>query len=318
MSILFFLLKIIGILILIPIVGALILLILPIAYRAEGDFDGKNPWVKAKVTWAFIFFRMKVVYDGELHIMARIFGIPLYRSEQDKWSLLGNDGKNPVKEDIIYEKSTQKDNEEKQKTTITEPKLLEKEPKQEEKPKGPIEDVFDLEWNESDEDTEARVEDGQQIREQKKSFYKKIVDFFQKCYNKCKRVIKTFSAFFQKAEAIADLLQDDEILAAISRVKGYGLQGFRYILPKKVKGNLVFGFEDPAATGKTLAFLGMAFPFYGECLQVTGDFTKSTLKGHILITGRIRRYRILKLVWTVYRDKDLMRQKDRVTEIIGG
>ena len=66
MSILFLILKIIGILILIPIVLLLILLIFPICYQIEGDFDGKSPKAQVKVSWAVIFLRAKAFYEEEL------------------------------------------------------------------------------------------------------------------------------------------------------------------------------------------------------------------------------------------------------------
>lgn len=68
MSILFLILKIIGILILIPIVLLLILLIFPICYQIEGDFDGKSPKAQVKVSWAVIFLRAKAFYEEELNL----------------------------------------------------------------------------------------------------------------------------------------------------------------------------------------------------------------------------------------------------------
>ena len=62
MSILFLILKIIGILILIPIVLLLILLIFPICYQIEGDFDGKSPKAQVKVSWAVIFLRRRAEF----------------------------------------------------------------------------------------------------------------------------------------------------------------------------------------------------------------------------------------------------------------
>lgn len=89
MSILFLILKIIGILILIPIVLLLILLIFPICYQIEGDFDGKSPKAQVKVSWAVIFLRAKAFYEEELNFGIRIFGIPVYDSRKEHWSVFG-------------------------------------------------------------------------------------------------------------------------------------------------------------------------------------------------------------------------------------
>ena len=50
-------------------------------------------------------------------------------------------------------------------------------------------------------------------------------------------------------------------------------------------------------------------PLYGDRLDVTPDFTRKIIEGKVLAAGRIRRYKILKLVWDIYRDKDLIRRK---------
>lgn len=89
MSILFLILKIIGILILIPIVLLMILLIFPICYQIEGDFDGKSPKAQVKVSWAVIFLRAKAFYEEELNFGIRILGIPIYDSRKEHWSVFG-------------------------------------------------------------------------------------------------------------------------------------------------------------------------------------------------------------------------------------
>ena len=89
-------------------------------------------------------------------------------------------------------------------------------------------------------------------------------------------------------------------------------------MPQKLEGRILFGLDDPAVTGRVLGWIAAAMPFYGDRLEVTPDFTRQVIEGDILISGRIRRYKLLKLAWDVYRDKDLLRQKDRAAKIIGG
>ena len=67
----------------------LILLIFPICYQIEGDFDGKSPKAQVKVSWAVIFLRAKAFYEEELNFGIRIFGIPIYDSRKEHWSVFG-------------------------------------------------------------------------------------------------------------------------------------------------------------------------------------------------------------------------------------
>ena len=118
MSILFLILKIIGILILIPIVLLLILLIFPICYQIEGDFDGKSPKAQVKVSWAVIFLRAKAFYEEELNFGIRIFGIPIYDSRKEHWSVFGEHKKKDKKKHKKRSDSKKKQKNKKNKAKI--------------------------------------------------------------------------------------------------------------------------------------------------------------------------------------------------------
>ena len=194
MSILFFILKIIGILILIPIVLLLILLIFPICYQMEGDFADKTPKAQAKVSWAVVFLRAKVCYEEELNFAIRIFGIPVYDSRKDHWSVLGEHpekdkkkNKKKHKKKSTSEKKSKKEakqnkQEIKQEKHTVQEQISDKKVVREAKDitiKKTSEDVFDLTWDEKEEST----------KKDKEFFGKKIVNLLKKCYNKCKNQI---------------------------------------------------------------------------------------------------------------------------------
>lgn len=349
MSILFLILKIIGILILIPIVLLLILLVFPICYQIEGDFDGKTPKAQAKVSWAVIFLRAKAFYEEELNFAIRIFGIPVYDSRKDHWSVLGEhpekdkkkDKKKRKKKSTSEKKSKKETNQKKQeikqeKHTVQE-QVSDKKVIQEVKDtttKKTSEDVFDLTWDEKEErtvplttrkinkrseDTIPEPELEESTKKHKEFFGKKIVNLLKKCYNKCKNLITKISKIINKMEMIGDIFEDKDIIDAVKRIKEYGISAVKLLLPQKLNAQITFGFEDPYHTGKALGWIAALIPIYGDHLDITPDFEKRTLKGHIKIKGSIRRYKILHLLWKVYKDKDeLIKQKDRALRMIGG
>ena len=350
MSILFFILKIIGILILIPIVLLLILLIFPICYQIEGDFDGKTPKAQVKVSWAVVFLRAKVFYEEELDFGIRIFGIPVYDSRKEHWSVLGEHPEKDKKKDkkkrkkkdkkksTSKKKSNNKTNDKKQ-TSTTKKRIENSEKKVVQETKDPkikqtSEDVFDLTWDEKKEkqktsttrkiykkteDTTFESEPNESTRKGKGFFGKKIVNLLKKCYNKCKNLITKISKIIDKMETIGDIFEDKDIIDAVKRIKGYGTSGVKLVLPQKLNAQITFGFEDPYHTGKALGWAAALIPIYGDHLDITPDFEKRTLKGHLKIKGSIRRYKILHLLWKVYKDKDeLIKQKDRALRMIGG
>ena len=320
MSILFLILKIIGILILIPIVLLLILLIFPICYQIEGDFDGKSPKAQVKVSWAVIFLRAKAFYEEELNFGIRIFGIPIYDSRKEHWSVFGEhkekDKKKHKKRSDSKKKQHNKKRVKKKKSTYP----------------SEDEDVFNLTWDEKEERTKTsttrktheRSED--KISESKidkttdKEFFgKRIVNFLKKCYNRCKNFITKVRKITNKMEMIGDLFEDEDIIDAVKRIKRYGVNGVKLLLPQKLNAKIIFGFEDPYYTGKVLGWIAALIPIYGDHINITPDFEKRILKGELKIKGRIRRYKILYLLWKVYKDKDeLIKQKDRALRMIGG
>ena len=314
MSILFLILKIIGILILIPIVLLLILLIFPICYQIEGDFDGKSPKAQVKVSWAVIFLRAKAFYEEELNFGIRIFGIPIYDSKKDK-------KKHKKRSDSKKKQKNKKNNKkrvEKKKSTYP----------------SEDEDVFNLTWDEKEERTKTsttrkmyeRSEDkiseskiDKTTDKEKEFFGKRIVNFLKKCYNRCKNFITKIRKITNKMEMIGDLLEDEDIIDAVKRIKRYGVNGVKLLLPQKLNAKIIFGFEDPYYTGKVLGWTAALIPIYGDHIDITPDFEKRILKGELKIKGRIRRYKILYLLWKVYKDKDeLIKQKDRAIRMIGG
>lgn len=326
MSILFLILKIIGILILIPIVLLLILLIFPICYQIEADFDGKTPKAQVKVSWAVMFLRAKAFYEENLDFGIRIFGIPIYDSRKEHWSVLGE---HEEKES----KKKKKDSKKSKKTKELKKRKTSKEAKKEET-KRLSEDVLDLPWDEkeaskntssskqaakrlkniikSEEQTESTQKD-------KEFFGKKIVNLVKKCYNKCKNFITKITKIVNKMETIGDIFEDEDIIDAVKRIKGYGVNGIKLLLPQKLNAQITFGFEDPYHTGKALGLAAVLIPIYGDHIDITPDFENKILKGHLKIKGRIRRYKILHLLWKVYKDKDeLIKQKDRALIMIGG
>ena len=316
MTIVFLILKIIGIIILIPLVILAVLLICPIAYRLEAEFDGK-PHVKARVRWAFPLFGMKASYEESLDAAVRIFGIPIYRTDPGKWSLLGGGKKDSVVEEAVKEETQKTDSSINPKERF--PDSLPEPEHQPGEPEGPVTDILDLAWDE--EETEKTVEEAgvlQRKEKPRKKVSERFVDFFRKCYNKWKNILNKLKRLARKGTSILDLLEDEQLRRASVRIKGYFLRGAGYLMPQKLEGRIVFGLEDPADTGKVLGWIAAAMPLYGDRLDVMPDFTRKIIEGKVLAAGRIRRYKILKLVWDIYRDKDLIRQKDRAVKIVGG
>jgi hypothetical protein len=312
MGILFLILKIIGIVLLIPIVLILIFAICPISYGFDGRFEEKKPDLRAKARWAVLAFRFKIRDGSDPEAEVKLFGIPLYRIGSDQWYLLRPNKKKPaVKKSKKKRRPSKpaKSRKKKQEETVRvnpEPEFQKKED---------ITDVFELPW---EEDMKISDQGDAENNKTKKSLWKTIVDFFKKCYNKCRTFAAKLKDLMKKGISVKEMLQDEMLQKAFCRCAGYGKELFVLLIPQKIYGHLIYGMSDPAQTGEILGVLAALLPVYGRHLDVTPDFSKEVLEGELYIRGKIRRYKILGLLWKVYKDKDLMKQKDRAAEMIGG
>ena len=79
------------------------------------------------------------------------------------------------------------------------------------------------------------------------------------------------------------------------------------IAPRKIKGYLHIGMEDPATTGQILGYYGMLYPLIGEHIDVVPDFDHVILEGTLKIRGNITLFQAVRIACTIYFDKDLQK-----------
>ena len=68
-----------------------------------------------------------------------------------------------------------------------------------------------------------------------------------------------------------------------------------HFFPKKIQGDVTFGFLDPYHTGQALAGLSMIYPFIGDNVNITPDFERRMLEGEIFLKGHIRIWHVVLL-----------------------
>lgn len=110
------------------------------------------------------------------------------------------------------------------------------------------------------------------------SFFEKLSCKFQEICDKIKELIR-------KKDIIMAFLTHEvhkaAFIRAISELKRLILK----LKPKKMSGNLEFGFEDPSLTGKVLAGISILYPYFADYVQVDPRFEEKVFKGDIYIKG---------------------------------
>lgn len=79
----------------------------------------------------------------------------------------------------------------------------------------------------------------------------------------------------------------------------------RAICPRKVKGDLVFGFDDPSVTGQTLGLISLCAPALTGEFRVIPVFERQILRLDLEASGRIYGITLLRVFWRLFRDRNV-------------
>lgn len=146
-----------------------------------------------------------------------------------------------------------------------------------------------------------------------KKAFGKIRKIICESLEKMKRLFHRVDEFRQKLSELLEKLREwmefiDEEMTKKAFSKGIKIlkKLLRHILPRRIKGDLTFGLEDPAMMGRILAILGMAMPIYKDSLNVEPCFGVNMIQGQIRAKGKIRLGYLLYLAIMVLIDKEIM------------
>lgn len=313
-------LKIIGIFILFILAFALVLLLcllfVPVRYKGKAK---KNHEIVAKInfTWLFHMISVHVLYNKEVNIILKIFGVPIYNyhkkqkkdnikkdniKKEKKVSRFNNQRKlkkDIKKDDINDAKNDEMKNLADSKVSVIKEEIIEEETL--------IEDETLIE-------EETLIEQFQGMNKKNKilillrKIYLLIKGFFVKIMN-IKFTIKKICDKMKNVKEViyyyVDLMEQEESKEAISLCKDQLLFFLNHIKPRRLKAHITFGTGDPSTTGQILGYASMFYPIYGNNVSLNPDFTNEILEGDIYLKGRVRVFMILRIGFKVMFNKNL-------------
>lgn len=307
-------LKIIGIILLI-ILGILLLILLAILfvpirymakirYNSEKITDIKNPkvdkvYVKAHLSWLLHILRIEFYYTDELLIKIRVFGIEISRKEKDtkeedlkKYDFKEDEHSINVASSQDNAKSYSESNREhkkdyKKSVSVSENKKEAKKAKPDSKERN----------------TDKAKPVNKKDKKNKRTKGVKTASF----KNKIKGFFKGLRAKNEKTERIKNLITDKDNLEAIKLIFKYLKKLLIHIMPKRIKGKIKFGFEDPHTTGTILSYLGILYALHKDKLKIIPVFDEDIIDLDLLLKGRIRLYNVILYVLIVWFNKNFKR-----------
>lgn len=136
----------------------------------------------------------------------------------------------------------------------------------------------------------------------------KLRDKLVRIYDKIKDVLKGFALKAEEADYYIDALSNDASnRQALALILKRGRSLLRSIRPRKLKGYVDYGADDPADTGRVLAAAAIAYPLYSPGLKFHPDFENSVLAFDVSIKGRIYIYVLVKTFIALYFNKKVKR-----------
>ena len=303
-QVLLLILKIIGITLLsvlgiILLVVALVLFV-PVFYRVRIVHNPKETKVKAKVSFLFPLLLVTVEYCKKLFYKLRVFGFAVIDSEK------------PKKEKIPKEKKTKK--------------IKKKEKKQKPSQSAAYEDDKEdffapsespSEIPEMEEQQESKIETEPEEKpepEEKQGLFEKIRSKIQKIRETIGNLIKKVRKLFHQKEEVQRILAQPETKKAISFVWEKLKRILKHVLPRKIKGYVAFGADNPATTGQVLGALSVVYARTGMLLEIRPNFTEKQLECDVELKGRIQVFTLLVIAVKVFLNQEL---RKLITEFKG-
>lgn len=271
------LLKIIGILLVLAVGLIVLVLAAPIRYSFRFRMDEDTPpGGQIKVTWLFCIFYLKASYiDKMFDYRVRIFGHQIF-GNQEEFLERKRKKKERKQKKKKRQKEKQKQKEKNQPETGSE---TENRPESKAEPAGevlvqetketdvvtkkPDEKKTDMEHKDAGKKRKASVKPKKKRREGRIAFLRKKIETLKAAWKEYngKQLLD-----FAKTTIIKIL---------------------KHVLPRKLRGYIRFGFDDPAVTGMVTGVAALFYPKYQKSFSLEPDFQRQCFAADCRGRGRI-------------------------------
>ncbi|MBE5956085.1 MAG: hypothetical protein E7253_06500 [Lachnospiraceae bacterium] len=343
LNILLGILKIIGILlaVILSLILIFILIVLfgPIGYKASGTYREEKKG-SAAISWLGFVLRAKADYkkdnnkddnkEAGLLWTVRLFGI-LVASNEERF-LLKKEEKRRMQEEKRRVKEERQNSEERQ---INDEKEFQSSGLEKGQPaKTQVTEAVADNGKDTDRNSAPQVPEkteNQEVKgkEDKVSKVKiKLNHLMQKIKSIPDRIKSFITGLKTKIESIKEkmrrILEIKEFFLGEQNREGYlhVLRNLKkmilHMLPRKLKGTIEFGVEDPYIMGQILTVLGIFYPVYQDKFTVLPDFENPGFAGEVSLKGRIiPGYLILRLLIAIC-NREVIRIIKEGRVLIGG
>ena len=150
------------------------------------------------------------------------------------------------------------------------------------------------------------------LKEEKVSIWHKIKSIALQIISLPKRILGILRKIYLTIREICGRIKEwkqfltaETTKKALSFLMRKGKAVLHHVKPRKIKGNLKFGFDDPAMTGQILAGFSVLYPVYKQKLTIIPVFNEQVFECDLYMRGHILGYVLVKAAWNIYRNKNV-------------
>lgn len=318
-------LKIVGILLAVLLGLVLLILLtvlfLPLRYRIYAEKHGelKKSNADVSVSWLFGILKIKASYrDGQISFVPQIFGKKIDLAKR-------NTGRREDPSEEAESNETKSRETEKAENVSEEKKALpvleEKKPEEKTKPEAGPSSETEIQKNKAleseapdGETSELQAEDA--VEPEKRHRFWNIIEKVRMRIEKIKNRItaakeqakKTIRSVVKSKETLKrylDFLRSDLSREVYQILKGHLFYLLGHIRPRKIRGQVHYGFGDPALTGEFTGILYLILPAKCGELDLEPDFENQVCEGEVSVLGHIRICHLARTGVKIFFDKKL-------------
>lgn len=323
MSIFLFILKIIGI-VLLSIIGLLLailllVLVLPIRYSIQvTKYEDSDFKAIVKVSWLLSFLRGLVKFQNELFYTVRILGIPIKKSDNLKKKRLKSNQEQQVKQKA--EKTDSKQSESgNQESDVPKDKSCEMIVSNDSSKVSNLTiaddtNIIDELADSRDSNSTDKAKDLSDTEEEKISLIdkvliiiEKIVDFIFDFDEKIYKIWDKISGIINDIDYYKRAYEDERNREIVALAYNQLKKVLNNIKPKKIKGTVTFGSEDPYLMGEIMSIYGILFSVFHDKIQLVAVYDKDIIEANIKIKGHITAVVLIWALVKIYFNKDFKR-----------
>ena len=279
-----------AVLLLLLLLAVAAVLFVPIRYRLDAEKTGslEDASIRCCVSWLAGAIAFRAAYQKKKPDFGlRILWINKTFGEEEKEPR--SQEKKPDRKRKKKVKDTTKEKPEKQKTS------------KDQKEQQSVEEPAAEEISQMEEASEP----------EKKSFFEKISERLKGWKDAARRFVEkllhlkeSFKEKWEKIRSWIDWLRTELPKESIRILKGHLFYLLHHMRPRRMRGWVRFGMEDPAATGQITGALYLLMPVCSG-VELQPDFENKILEGKLHVAGHIRICHLAKVGLQIFLDKKL-------------